>query len=119
MCAIAPLPIFSKLSLSPRTCWARQDFTPSRRGAACAIDRGRRGCDIPSAASIRSVKGALAGSAGQSMFRGWGYLMETMTGPTIAEIDADLLTMSSRQLVFRYIDEIFSDYADRFASLPE
>jgi hypothetical protein len=45
--------------------------------------------------------------------------METMTGPAIAEIDADLLTMSSRQLVFRYIDEIFSDYADRLASLPE
>ena len=45
--------------------------------------------------------------------------METMTGRSIAESDAELLSMSIHDLVFLYVDEIFSDYADRAATLPE
>jgi hypothetical protein len=45
--------------------------------------------------------------------------MTTLTGPSMEDADADLLSMPVRQLVFQYVDEIFSDYADKLATLPE
>lgn len=42
-----------------------------------------------------------------------------MTGTAMLETDADLLSLSPRQLVFQYVDEIFSDYVDSIATLPE
>jgi hypothetical protein len=42
-----------------------------------------------------------------------------MTGPAIAKNDHDLSSLPARQLVFLYVDEIFSDYVDRAATLPE
>jgi hypothetical protein len=45
--------------------------------------------------------------------------MKTMTGAAIAPNDLDLLSLPARQLVFLYVDEIFSDYVDRAATLPE
>ena len=45
--------------------------------------------------------------------------MEMMTGPSRADDDAELSSLSVHQLVFQYVDEVFSDYADRAATLPE
>jgi hypothetical protein len=50
--------------------------------------------------------------------------METMSGPSPYSIvhsqcDAELFSLSFDQLLGRYVDEIFSDYLDRRATVPE
>ena len=45
--------------------------------------------------------------------------MEIMTGLSKVATDAELSSLSIRQLVLQYVDEIFSDYADKAATLPE
>jgi|SoiMethySBSTD1v2_1073268.scaffolds.fasta_scaffold806437_1 hypothetical protein len=49
--------------------------------------------------------------------------METMSGPAPysadSQADADLFSMPFDQFLYRYVDEIFSDYLDRTATLPE
>ena len=47
------------------------------------------------------------------------HSVERMIGPSKLANDADLLSMPTRQLALQYVDEIFSDYVDRLATLPE
>ena len=45
--------------------------------------------------------------------------MEPMAGPSRTDRDADLLDLTTHQLLLQYVDEIFSDYLERTVTLPE
>ena len=49
--------------------------------------------------------------------------METMFGPSPysvdSQADADLYSMPLDRLLYRYVEEIFSNYLDQTATLPE